>query len=517
MNLKQLFKPAATGAIVVASFQTAAVNWDIEPSVTFRETYTDNLFLDEDDKEDDFITEINPALSITGQGKGFSLSSEITSQNIYYLDNSDESDNFFQANLRTNMALLDEWLYLDVDGRFFQRNTSAGGRRSIDNLNITGNRSDVLSYTVSPYFNHNFANNFTVVIRPSFGKVEFDNDDETTNVNDLEQRSLAASINSGPSFTRSSWGINFNASEDEFGSGIQEQRERESISAYFSHQLNSDWSLIFRGGREENDINGVPSQNNGNFYSAGFVWTPTDRFSLEALGGKNNTEATIRYLPTTRTDINVSWRDRDVGLITGTTWSADMSHRTRRSTWTMVYTDSITNNQRLILENPQPRFLLGEDGNPILDEDTGLPLIFIDGEFVLNNDEFRRKRAQLGVDYNTGKTKLGLSVYAEERESIQNNNNGGLGRDQESVGLTASATYQLSRNSDLVADFFADDSEFQETGNEDSYLRFSFGYVNRPSLLTEWAIRLYRTERDGDLLNNNYDENRLMFEFTKRF
>ena len=44
-----------------------AGDWDITPRITVAEVYSDNINLDDDDKEYDLVTEISPGISVHGE------------------------------------------------------------------------------------------------------------------------------------------------------------------------------------------------------------------------------------------------------------------------------------------------------------------------------------------------------------------------------------------------------------------------------------------------------------------
>ena len=45
----------------------------LQPSLTLREEYNDNIYLEEDDQEDDFITSITPGISLGWRTEGVDL------------------------------------------------------------------------------------------------------------------------------------------------------------------------------------------------------------------------------------------------------------------------------------------------------------------------------------------------------------------------------------------------------------------------------------------------------------
>ena len=70
MTLVRHFCCIQTSLIVFLLATTVrAGEWDIVPRLTVVETYTDNVDLDESNKNSEFITEVNPGISVQGKSR----------------------------------------------------------------------------------------------------------------------------------------------------------------------------------------------------------------------------------------------------------------------------------------------------------------------------------------------------------------------------------------------------------------------------------------------------------------
>ena len=54
--------------------------------------------------------------------------------------------------------LVDNLFFLDGRAAISQQNISLSGPQAADNVNVTGNRTEVKTYSVSPYLRHSFGN-----------------------------------------------------------------------------------------------------------------------------------------------------------------------------------------------------------------------------------------------------------------------------------------------------------------------------------------------------------------------
>ncbi len=399
------------GGIVFACLpvSTLAAEWDATARLHLSEIYTDNLRLAVDDEEHESITQINPGFSLTGRGARVRVGADYTMQNLFYAHNPDSNTTHHQLRAWEQSELIKDWFYFDSSASISQQLVSPSERVSVDNLNLTGNRSDVVTFQVEPYIKRDLGAYATTELRYSHGWVDY----EADGVSDTQSSTASGYIANGYGATHLFWRL-----------AHREQREirddaadstRSSTTGMMRYRVLSTLSLIGYAGREENDIQSNRPSPDGTYWSAGFRWHPSPKLSLEATKGRNEEQAHLQWSPITRTAIDISYRDRDVGLNTSETWNGTLSHRTRRSTWALSYTEEVTNDQFLALQGQEAGFLVDSQGQVSSDPNTGEPAIGFRDVFGLSNQEFLRTRAQLSMNYRSGKSTVSLSVYDETR------------------------------------------------------------------------------------------------------
>ena len=105
-----------------------AGDWTITPRLTLGEIYSDNIYLDNDDKEGDLITEITPGINISGRSARLEAELDYQMQGLMFLSNSDASSINQQLDAkataeitkknRLNYAIVIDHLNIDEQSRF---------------------------------------------------------------------------------------------------------------------------------------------------------------------------------------------------------------------------------------------------------------------------------------------------------------------------------------------------------------------------------------------------------------
>jgi len=389
-------------ALVCLPIVVQSADWDGSASLALSEIYSDNIRLSVADEESESITTITPGISLKGQGARLKLDLSYSMQNLFYAQNPDRNRINHQLQASEQGEVIKDLFYFDSNASISQQLTNPSEYFSQDNLNLSGQRDDVVTLQVEPYLKRTLGSYATAELRYLHGWVDYD----ATGVSDAESSIVSAYLTNGNEPTKLSWYLSYRQQNDIRDTGPDS--ERRSSSATISYRVMNTLSLVGYAGREDNNIQTSRASVNGSYWSAGFNWQPGPKFSLEATTGENYDQVQLNWNPMTRTSVNIGYSDRDVGLNTSASWLAQISHRTRRSTWAFDYSEAVTNAQQLALID---RTFLGNVENP----DTGeiVPL-FLD-TYDITDGEFLRTRAQASVNYKTGKSNISLLAYNELR------------------------------------------------------------------------------------------------------
>ena len=91
----------------------AGAEFTIKPSITLREEYDDNIYLTPDNRVGDYITRILPSVYLNYRAPMWDLTMNGTINWFYYAKR-DQSNATYDANLTSNMKLINNLLYFDV-------------------------------------------------------------------------------------------------------------------------------------------------------------------------------------------------------------------------------------------------------------------------------------------------------------------------------------------------------------------------------------------------------------------
>lgn len=512
---------AVYGILAGVSVQgVAEAQSTISPRVSVRGIYTDNVFLDEENEQDDFVIEIKPGIHWSQRSRQFNMDMDLEAQILGYTQNENEDGDNVVVNpkfsLSSTTTLINRYLFLDVDGDYGQRLTALNQRASFDNIALTGDRSDYYSYRLSPYLQHRTGGGIEYLLRAEYSTVNFDLDDEQgeERLNDADTERYIVNINNGASGSRFTWGLSGTESTIERANETAPQSEFRSASANLGYRLSSHWSVIAQGGYSENFINGVERGINGEYYAGGVSWFPTPRLTLSALYGDKYTQGSLRWQPSRRTEVELVARESDIGINTGESQSVNVRWRGRRSQLYARYDESITNEQILIVEGETLIPIVDPDGNPIIDPSTGNPLVIPIGNFALVEDDFLRERGEIGFMYDGRRLRTSISVYQETREYLNRVTLNG-----DTVGTNITATIPVVAGWSFVGRVNLRDTEYDSDGAKETITMFRAGMEQMLSPKSKWGIYWQFSEQESDRaeLAVNFEENRLVAEWIYKY
>jgi uncharacterized protein (PEP-CTERM system associated) len=335
-------------------------------------------------------------------------------QNLFYAKDSSRNNIRHQLFASGTATLVEDTFFVDASSSIGQRIISGTGPVPLDNVSVTGNTTDVITYRVSPYLRHNFGSAASTEVRYSYDAVNYQIGGFNSTSN-----TISASLKSGPSFDQIPWGLNYRQQKIGYEGAGRPDVKFEMLTGNVSYILSRKFSLIAQGGYEQNSYAFAASgqRPSGPFWSAGANWAPTSRTSLQATYGK-------RFF--------------------GTTYSFNLNHSTRRTNWQASYTQNVMTVRQLEFERQFFVVANPTTGNPFVDPVTGLPLLLALNIPTLTNDVFIIKRLQGSVGYSPGRNNFTLTFF-DQRLEFQNNP-----RVDESYGGQGSWSLRLAPNTQAI-------------------------------------------------------------------
>lgn len=463
-----------------------AADWTVEPALLIKESYSDNLLASPvgKHKDDGFVSEVTPSVSVTAKGKRLDLTGKSSVQGLYYSRGSYRDLYHRQFDLKSDAVLVDEWLYLGLDGSLGQKQISTSSMITTDNL-IPNNdgRGDVKSTDVRPRVYHEFGNDFLIDAEWSEERIRYNSNE----VNDIKLEKTDVYVNSIEGQRRLAWGVGYNQSQ--YWSDYVVRSEQEEISGKLSYRVTSSVKAKIYGGKEEGGMTGNSTFQDGSYWSVGASWAPNPNLSLELAKGESDEQGSIFWRPTRRTLLNASYISRDVGVRPSTSISGMFSHYHKRTKFELSHTKEITNDSVQILV-----------GTALLPDESGLlkPINL----FGVTDEEFVRNYSSALFSYATRKNEIALQLTREQRDYSVTHRNG------KTNGAVLGWTHNLSTRSHVVFEYVTDvltDVARPRVEKKEFSLDFNKSVGRRTTLMSS----LYRAVIDQNDITKDYDENRL--------
>ena len=211
---------SSAAVMLLLSFHSGATDWKITPTLNLKETYTDNVRLTQDNEKSDFVTQINPGISLIGTGPHLKVDARYVMQNIFYAKENSENAINHQLHALANAELLDDLFFVDANASISQQNISSFGQQTTDNTNITNNRTNVKTYSISPYLLNHFQNFASSELRYTHDSVSTDGTGSavSSGLSNSQSDKILMSLKSGTDFRTLGWGLNYNKQRIDFNS-----------------------------------------------------------------------------------------------------------------------------------------------------------------------------------------------------------------------------------------------------------------------------------------------------------
>ena len=390
-------RPHALAALTLMGAQAApalAAEWRFTPELLLRETYSDNYNLAPSGSEQSgFVTEIAPGFTLTGQGRRSQFRATYQARSVNYSGNNRGSNfqNYLDAGGRAE--LIDDFLFIDGTANISNVSTSAFGPQALDSTYATGNRSEVRTYTISPYAKKRFGSLAQGEVRYTHQGVSSD----TGGFSNYNSDRLNGSVSSGEAYRTLGWDVAASTQQSRYSD--LDSVQNDYVNGTLRYRLTEQFSLTSSAGYERYTYETVGDAPSGASWSVGFDWKPSARTSLAATAGR-------RFY--------------------GAAYSLNGSHRSRYTTWNLSYNEDVTTQQQQLADSGSvstSSFLnqafLTNIPDPVARSQavdafiraTNLPATLANGNQGLSNRFFLQKRLQASVAFNAAKSTAVLSVY----------------------------------------------------------------------------------------------------------
>jgi uncharacterized protein (PEP-CTERM system associated) len=257
---------AAPGA-----FAQTVRSWEVVPSLSVSETWTNNRNLSASDPQEDLITEIAPSLHLVGRTAAVQALLDYQLTGVYHAHNSElnELRNTFSGALL--VAPRDGPFSLDARASRQRLAVSAFGLQGADPELKTSNTSDVTSLSVAPALRGTLAGVVDYQARVSYDATRASN----TPLSDVDASSAVVHVGGGRSLVR--WGLDGSRQIVDYKLGERTVDDRGY--ATLGIVPDPDVTVSLRGGIDYSDALGNGRQRTDT-WGASVSWTPSPRTQL---------------------------------------------------------------------------------------------------------------------------------------------------------------------------------------------------------------------------------------------
>ena len=256
----------------------AAQTWRAEPSIKATVTATNNSgFSNSTTTGSDTVVDVLPRFALTGRGARFKLDAYAEASGITYLERTLPNDVVPKARLALNGTAIERWLYLDAAAGLQQ--VAASPYSPVSNGAPPAFRIDSTQYRLSPYIDHAFSPNVSLVYR---------NDNlwtrqrEVLPATDPRRNSLVQSNRFA--FTQRpiplGYSLEANQERTRYTNSADATLDLKSARGVVSYALDPTLEVGLVGGRERSELSGLSFDDS--IRGLRLRWRPSERTDLNA-------------------------------------------------------------------------------------------------------------------------------------------------------------------------------------------------------------------------------------------
>ncbi len=492
-----------------------AADWKIEPSLQLKETWSDNVNLESDDKESDLVSEITPGLTVVADGKRLDIELAATIQNLVYSKDGDRNSTNPNLQAKVNSELLEDHLFLDLTSRIGQTQSGSNLSHRSDSLSGEENFSDVYAYSISPRWEQKIGRIAELEVEYSYDQVDSERNDGDNSQGsaDSESNQISISLDNGPGLARFFWHADYRKDKTEYddqGTRENDRSDTENASFRGGYQLSRSLSFDVIANYENNEFvgNRGDTEPDDNTYGGGVTWTPSRDFTVSVYYNERNDprpseddsfiSGEFSWNPTVRTEISGEWGNR----FFGETYGLNLSHKSRRTSLDIRYSEDISSFRERFLEQGSGGSLICPIGftdffecrpsdvnqPPELGEQfVGSPELLP----AISNDTFVSKQLRSSFSIRGVANTITFGLSSEEREY--------LGDDENEDDWGADITWNWRIGPHTISDLSVTIDERQtDSSSDETIYAYNWALSRQITRKTSLFLQLYYRDSDSD-------------------
>ncbi|WP_018863406.1 TIGR03016 family PEP-CTERM system-associated outer membrane protein [Thioalkalivibrio sp. ARh3] len=485
---------ALSGGSLALPTAGLATDWDFTPRVTVGAEVTDNVRLSPRGQEDaDLIGHARPGFTLRRDGARNDTRVDYQLNHRRHLSESSEDRSTHMLRARNQTEVIEDTFFVDVTASRREQATSLLDPVGIGGSTPRRNIEETSYYSISPNLQNEFGTFARQDIRYTYDERRYHRSNRANSTGNRAEYTL----DSGPAFDRVFWQLAGFYDRLKYEDGLE--GEFSEISATLGYNVGRTVRVFGVVGEEFNDYETLRDDDDGSFWEVGVGWTPTPVTSVEARYGE-------RFFGTTR--------------------ALSATHRSRRASYSVSYSEGITSTRDrrefVFFDLTQLAELEGMTSDEIFDEYTfeELQLLFTSAlvtQEALIEGFYLTRSARANWRYDTGRSVFGLTGYQTRREAEFETGAGLFEDDHRRTGVIAFWELTLGPRTTTTLRSGLSRTEFLGSDREDDffYFRASLNRQFAPDLRGSLAYRYQ--QRDSNTRVNEYRENSILALITKEF
>lgn len=249
--------------------------WIIKPRVSLTETLTDraNVGGAVVGEQTDLITTLAPGIQIQANSARLKASLDYTLRALVYANNADFNTTQNQLNTFGSFEAIDDWFFIDFNGRIGQQTVSSFGAVSPSLGSINQNSVETSNFGISPYIRGRFGSSMNYQLRHNTSTTQ-SNRGSVSNV-DIAQ--WVGQLQGGTAFKNLSWALDLNLQNVDYAQG--RQTEATVFRGIATYAITPELRVSLSAGWESNDYASA-DQTARTTSGYGFDWAPSERTKL---------------------------------------------------------------------------------------------------------------------------------------------------------------------------------------------------------------------------------------------
>ncbi len=455
-------------SILMCTFTMAAAQGkdiELDPSIRVGMGYSDNIDLDHTNEKESVFGVVAPRIRFSKDGARVKSYLDYTLTGLLYASESDLNDLQHRLYANALSEIVENSIFLDLNATVTQELLNNNRNASSDGISGSENLTETYTYKIAPSWIKSWGNLVDSELKYNYNDLSFKNSSRSDSVGQKATLSLA----SGKAFNQYFWNFDYVYEDVDYDTSRDSNGEAYKILLGYHYSRKLDFT--YTTGYEDYSDGRSDRDDNGTGWRVGVVWNPRSRTSLTA-------EVGHRFF--------------------GTTYLLDFRHQGRRLIWHFKYDDTITDSRTEIISNGE-----GAVTNP---DGTVTPLSNFNSLYYLS------RRFVGDVSYQLKKSTFTLGAYQDRRYYSDSDR-----KDEEDIGINLGWGLKLARRTNMHTGISVSKLDNKLTRNTQRRTSLNLTLSHQLTQDMSGDLRLSYRDNSADIIRDEYTENAISVNLTKRF